>query len=64
MTGNIIATGDGDAEANKTAPPDVTARYRDAVGVAPRLTGPKGLHYHGNHFPSGHDGVTDLELQP
>lgn len=26
MTGNIIATGDGDAEANKTAPPDVTAR--------------------------------------
>lgn len=64
MTGNIISTGDGDAETNNTAPPDVTARYRGLVWIVVRPTGREGLHYHGNHFPSGHDKVTDVELQP
>ena len=64
VTGNIIQNPPPDTGATNAAPGAPRARYRYAVWIDPGPTGPKGLHFHGNQFPPGRDGISNEELRP
>jgi putative cofactor-binding repeat protein len=60
IAGNIIRNPPADTEATNAA----QARYRYAVWIDSGPAGPKGLHFHGNLFPPGRDGISNVELRP
>lgn len=60
VSGNVIRTLSAEPEATGQPPP----RYRFAVWVDPGPNGPVGLHFSGNLFPPGRDGVSNIKLEP
>jgi hypothetical protein len=64
VSGNIIYNSRGDSGGTNESGQSTAPRYRYAVWVAPPPAGPKGLHFQGNIFPPGRDGVSNVELRP